>query len=104
MQSTATIQSKCYGKGSQKRFPTKFKHRSRKMGSWLQMQSIMPEVNSKADKEEVVRKRHQFVCLAGFHKQYFPKQYFQIGKKGWDLSKGFPHFWAGMFFFPLQKV
>jgi len=62
----------------------------------------MPETNSKPDKEEVGRKRYPFACLTGFHKQYFPKQYFQIAKKGWELSKGLPHFCAAMFSFPEQ--
>lgn len=39
--------------------------------------------------EEVVRKRYQFICLTGFRKQYFPKQYFQIGKKNGIFLRDF---------------
>lgn len=101
VQSTsASIKSKCYGKASQNRFSTKFKHCSRKMGSCLQMQSIMPEVNSKADKEEVVRKRHQSVCLTGFHKQYFPNSAFRLGKRDGTFLRDF-HI-SGLVCFPFH--
>lgn len=57
-----------YGKASQSRFSIKFKHHSLKVCSQFQTQSLMPEISSKPDKEEVLRKRYQFVCLTGLHK------------------------------------
>lgn len=58
-----------YGKASQSRFSIKFKHHSPKVCSQFQTQSLMPEISSKPDKEEVLRKRYQFLCLTGLHKR-----------------------------------